>query len=232
MMNREKLLLHEAIMLLVLKDKEGTIFSGVNYSYAIGGAVLAELMLNQRLSVEESRKKSYAIIQDPTPMGEPLIDECLDKVVQAKKRQQLATWVSRFARVKSLKRRMAERLIEKGILHEEEDKVMLIFTRKIYPEFNPEPERKLIQRLEQAIFTDKPDIDTRTVVLLSLVKNAEFLNNLFDKKQLKNRKHRIEQVINGELTGKATQAAIQAMRAAVLVTCIMPAVIVTTTVSH
>lgn len=219
-------------MLLALKDKEGTIFSGVNYSYAIGGAMLAELMLNQRLSVEEKGKKSYAVVQDPAPLGEPLIDECLNKVVQAKKRQQLATWVSRFASVKNLKHRTAERLIQKGILREDEDKVMLIFTRKIYPEFNPEPEKKLMKRLEQAIFTDNQDIDTHTVVLLSLVKNAEFLNKLFDKKQLKARKQRIEQVIDGELTGKATQAAIQAMRAAVLVTCIMPAVIVTTTVGH
>ena len=87
---------------------------------------------------------------------------------------------------------------------------MLIFTRKIYPEFNPEPEKKLRKQLEKAIFTDNQDIDARSVVLLSLVKNAEFLNMLFDKKQLKTRKQRIEQVINGELTGKATQAAIQA----------------------
>jgi hypothetical protein len=143
------LLLHEAITLLALNDKEVTLFSGVNYSYAIGGAVLAELMLNQRPSVEESRKKSYAFVQDPPPIGDPLLDECLN-----------------------------------------------------------------------------------TVVLLSLVKNAEFLNFLFDKKQLKNHKHRIEQVINGELTGKATQAAIQAMQSAVLVTCIMHAVIVATTAGH
>jgi hypothetical protein len=129
-MKRNELYLHEAIMLLALKDKEGTVFSGVNYSYAIGGAVLAELLLNQRLSIEEKRKKKFA------------------------------------------------------------------------------------------------------VVLLSLVKSAEFLNQLFDKKRLKTRKQRIEQVINGELTGKATQAAIQAMQAAMMVACIMPAVIVTTTAGH
>ncbi|MFC2157662.1 GPP34 family phosphoprotein [Acidobacteriota bacterium] len=231
-MKRDELYLHEAIMLLSLKDKEGTVFSGINYTYAIGGAILAELMLNQRLSLEQKGKKNYAVVQDPTPLGAPLIDECLNKVVQAKRRQQLAIWVSRFATVKKLKHRMAERLIQKGILREEEDKVLGIFTRKVYPEFNPEPERKLMQRLEQAIFTDAQDIDTNTVVLLSLVKNAEYLNKLFDKKRLKTRKDRIEQVINGELTGKATQAAIQAMQAAVMVAAIMPAIIVTTTAGH
>jgi len=231
-MKRDELFLHEAIMLLALKDKEGTVFTGVNYSYAIGGAVLAELMLNQRLSIEEQRKKTYAVVQDPTPLGDPLIDECLNKIAQAKKRQQLATWVSRFASVKNLKNRLAQQLANKGILRAEEDKVMMIFTRKIYPELNPEPEKKLMNRLEQAIFNDEQDIDPNTVVLLSLVKNAEFLNALFDKKKLKSRKQRIEKVINGELTGKATQAAIQAMQAAVMVACIMPAIIVTTTAGH
>ena len=231
-MKRDELFLHEAIMLLALKDKEGTVFTGVNYSYAIGGAVLAELMLNQRLSIEEQRKKTYAVVQDPTPLGDSLIDEYLNKIAQAKKRQQLATWVTRFANIKNLKHRIAERLIQKGILRADEDKVLLLFTRKIYPELNPEPERKLMSRLEQAIFTDEEDIDPNTVVLLSLVKGAEFLNQLFDKKKLKARKQRIEQIVNGELTGKATQAAIQAMQAAVLVAAIVPAVIVTTTAAH
>ena len=229
-MRKNELYLHEAIMLLALKDKEGTFFTGVNYSFATGGAILAELMLNQRLSVEEKGKNKYAVVQNSTPLGDPVIDECLNKVVDAKRRQQLTTWVSRFAHVKNLKHRTAQRLVQKGILREDEDKVMLLFTRKIYPEFNPEPERKLMLRLEQAIFSDNKEIDTNTVVLLSLVKNAEILNSLFDKKQIKARKQHIEQVINGELTGKATQAAIQAMRAAVLVTSIMPAVIVATTV--
>ena len=86
--------------------------------------------------------------------------------------------------------------------------------------------------LEQAIFTEEQEIDPRTAVLLSLVKNAEFLNHLFNKKKIKVRKQRIEQVINGELTGKATQAAIQAMRAAIMVATIVPAIVVTTTAGH
>jgi hypothetical protein len=48
---------------------------------------------------------------------------------------------------------------------------------------------------------------------------------------LKARKTRIEQIINGEMTGKAAQEAIQAMQAAVMVACIMPA-IMTTTMHH
>ena len=60
---------------------------------------------------------------------------------------------------------------------------------------------------------------------------ADLLKTVFDKKKLKGRKERIEQIINGELTGKAAKDAIVAMQAAVMVACIMPAII-TTTVSH
>ncbi len=108
---------------------------------------------------------------------------------------------------------------------------MLIFTRKIYPEVNPEPERRLIERLKHAIFTDATDVDARTVVLVSLANSAGLLKVVFDKKKLKSRKARIEQIVNGEITGKAAQEAIQAMQAAVMVACIMPAMM-TATISH
>jgi hypothetical protein len=226
------LFLHEEIMLLTLKDEEGTIASGTYYSHALGGAVLAELLLHQRITVEAVRKKKFARLIDPTPLGDSVIDEGLLKIVRAKKRQQLQTWVSRFSSIKNLKHRTARRLVQRGILRADEDKVLLLFARKIYPEINPEPERKLIKRLREAIFSDADNVAPRTVVLLSLAHNAELLKVVFDKKQLKTRKKRIEQVINGEMSGKATQEAIQAMQAAVVVAAIIPAVVVTTTAGH
>ena len=230
-MNKQ-LYLHEEVMLLALKDEEGTIASGTNYQYALAGAVLAELLLSEKILVEERKKKKYAVLKDPTPVGDPVIDECLEKVVKAKKRQQLQTWVSRFSGVKDLKNRMACKLVERGILRVDEDKVLLLFTRKLYPEVNPEPERKMIKRLKEAIFTETEDIDPRTVVLVSLADSTGLLKVIFDKKELKAHKKRIEQVVNGDVSGKATKEAIEAMQAAVLVACIMPAIIVTTTAAH
>ena len=47
-------------------------------------------------------------------------------------------------------------------------------------------------------------------------------------KEIKQRKKRIEQIVNGEIAGKATKEAIDAMQAAVMVACIMPAIMMTT----
>jgi Golgi phosphoprotein 3 len=220
------LYLHEEIMLLALRDREGTVFSGTMYNFAIGGAVLAELLMAKRIDVEVVKKRKYARVLSPSPVGDPLVDECLTKLDEAKRRDQLQTWVSKFANTKNLKHRVAEQLAKRRILRIDEDKVFGIFTRKIYPEVDPQPERELIERLRQAIFGDGAEIDPRTVVLLSLANSADLLKLVFDKKQLKSRKARIEQVVNGELTGEATNEAIQAMQAAVMVACIMPAIAV------
>ena len=231
MRSQNGLFLHEEVMLLALRDEEGTVASGTMYQYAIGAAVLAELLLNERLTVEQIRKRKLVNLVSSMPLGDPLIDECLEKIGRAKRRAALQTWVSRFAGVKNLKHRVAQRLCDRGILRASEDKILLIFTRKIYPEINPEPERELIERLRQAIFTDIEDIDSRTMILVSLAKSVDLLKVVFDKKELKRRKARIERIIKGEITGKAAAEAIQAMQAAIMVACITPA-ITAATVSH
>ncbi len=222
------LFLPEEIMLLALRDEEGTIASGTMYQYAIGAAVLSELLLNKRIAVEESKKKKLVNLISSQPLGEPLIDQCLEKISNAKRRASLQTWVSRFASVKNLKHRVAQGLCERGILRASEDKILLLFTRKIYPEVNREPERKLIERLRQAIFTDSRNVDPRTVVLVSLANSTGLLKVVFDKKELRGRKARIKEISDGEITGKAAKEAIEAMQAAVMVSCIIPAVMTTT----
>jgi Golgi phosphoprotein 3 len=217
------LFLHEEIMLLVLKDTEGTVAPGTMYQYAIGGAILAELLLSRHIGIVEHGKKKLVEAVDETPVGDPLIDECLERIDAAKRRASLQTWVSRFAGIRGLKHRVARQLCQRGILQADEDKILLLFTRKVYPEMDPEPERQLINRLHDAIFTDGPEVDHRTLVLASLANSANILRVIFDKKELKERKKRIEQIVNGEVIGRATKEAIEAMQAAMMVAVIMPA---------
>ena len=224
----DDLFLHEEILLLALKDKQGTIASGAMYKFATGGAVLAELLLQKKITVDHSKTKKPVSVIDPQPLDDPLIDEWLLKMSSAKRRSALQTWLTKIANTKDIKHRVAAQLCRQGILKMDEDTVLLLFTRKIYPEVDPEPERMIIDRLKNAIFTDVDDFDARTIVLLSLAKSTNILPKIFDKKQLKQRKKRIEQIVNGEITGKAAKDAIDAMQAAIMVTCIMPAIMTST----
>ena len=226
MNDRDRLPLHEEILLLALRDEEGTIAPGTMYQYAIAGAILSELMMRRRLEIDETGRKKLARVVDKTPTGAPLLDECLAKIASDKPRT-LDTWVGKFATIRDLKHRVAERLCDRGILREEEGKVLIVFSRRIYPETDPRPENEIVDRLRVAIFTDTR-VDPYTVVLVSLANNAGLLKVVFDKKELRGRKQRLEQVVNGEVMGRATKDAIQAMQTAVMVASIMPAIIVTT----
>jgi Golgi phosphoprotein 3 len=225
--------LHEEIMLLVLRDREGTVEFGADYLHALGGAILAELLLQGRLRVEESGKHKLAQVADAAPVGDDVLDECLEKIATAKKPRRLEDWVARFANTKDLKHRVARALCDRGILKADEDTVLLIFTRKIYPEVDPQPEQAIIERLRLALLTDAAEIDARTAVLLSLAEGAGLLGFVFDKKEIKTRRDRLEAVINGELTGRATGDAIEAaaaMQAALMVAIMVP--IITTAAIH
>jgi len=218
------LFLHEEVLLLALHDVKGTI-AGPMYQYALGGAILAELLLNKRIEPEPTKKKLINVL-DPTPLGDPITDECLNKIAGARRRAIPSAWVSRFASIKKLKDRVAQGLVRRGILRQDHDKVLFFFDRTIYPEADHAPEALLIERLGAAIFTDSADVDGRTVVLLSLARSADLLRVVFDKRQLRQRKSRLDHVINGELTGRAAKAAIDEMQTAVMVACVMPAIMV------
>ncbi len=219
--------LHEELILLALHDEKGTIASASGmYQYALGGAILAELLLAGRIEVEDSKKKLVHLV-DPEPVGDTLIDECLGKIGHAKKPTTPQGWVMSFAGIKNLKHRVAEGLCARDILQGQQDTVLFVFSRKTYPELNPEPERELVDRLDQAIFTECEDLDARTVVLISLAHSTGLLNAVFGRKELAARKARIEQLISGEIVGEAAKGAVEAVQTALFISTIA-----TTTAIH
>jgi len=123
MTERNPLSLPEELMLLALRDEEGTIEMGSMYQYAIGGAVLAELLMRDRLHLDTSRKKTVHLVNAKL-LGDPLLDDCLSKVQDSRKQLAAQTWVTKFAGVKNLKHRLAMRLCDRGILKADEDKVL------------------------------------------------------------------------------------------------------------
>ncbi len=230
-MPNSKLFLHEEVLLLALRDEEGTVASGTWYTMALGGAILAELLLQKRISVETERKKQFAKLVNSKKLGDDVLNEAIEKLSTATRRATLQTWTGRFANIKNLKHRVANALCKRGILRADEKQILLFFTQRIYPERDGKPEKEIIEQLRRAVFTNTREVLPRTVVLLSLADSSGLLKVIFDKKKLRGRKDRIEKLVNGEVLGQATKEAIQAAQAAVMVATIIPAVTVTT-MSH
>lgn len=197
----DELYLHEEVLLLALKDAKGTVELGSTYSLAVGAALLAELLLLQRVRTEGELLEQKIQVADSTPVGAPVLDDCLAQIADSKKPRGLEHWMAKFAQMKDLKRRVAERLCERGILRAEERKFLFVFSREVYPEVDPMPEERLRKRIREAVDTEREDIDPRTTIVVSLAYHTDLLQGLFNFRETLKRLKRIERITSGEATG-------------------------------
>lgn len=190
--------LHEEVVLLALEDRRGTFQWGASGA-VIGGAILGELLLEKRIRFDGKSGRSsgaepknpFVELVDDEPPGCPVLDEALERIALAARRGRVGDWVSRFANRRNVHRHIAEQLCRRGILREDEESVLLFFKRKIYPEVNPVPERKLLDRLEKAVFGEET-VDDRTAMLVALAHDSRLLETPFGKSRLKPRRKRLE----------------------------------------
>lgn len=207
---------HEELLLLALRDEKGTVdYRAGMYMYSVAAGMLAELLLAERIAVAEDRKPLVEVV-DATPLGDAVVDDCLTRIAGSKRRQQLTTWVARLAMTRGLRDQIALGLVRRGVLRADEDKVLWIFTRKLYPERDSRYERDIIARLRRAIFTDTRTVDPRTAILVSLANGAGLLSIPFDRKGLRERKQRMAEIAAGERMGAAARKAIEAAQAAMM----------------
>lgn len=224
--------LHEQVILLALRDEKGTVESGAGgYGLALGGAILAELLIAGRVEVTKERKGRVALISREK-LHDPVLDEALERVATAKRERTAAAWVSSFAGLKRLKHRVAEQLCRRGILRDDEDRVLLLFKRKLYPTIDPGPEARLVAELRQAVFSDSPSVAPRTAVLVSLAHVTGLLAVPFSRKELKPRRKRLDQLIEGQLVAGATREAVQAVQAIQAAQAAMVAITAATSATH
>jgi hypothetical protein len=217
--------LHEQILLLALRDEKGTPESKAGmYRLALGGAILSELLLAGCIVVGEDKKKRVELVKTKR-LYDPILDECLGLVASAKRRRSAQEWVGRFARTRRLYHRVAEGLCRRGVLRNAEDTVLLFFTRKVYPTIDLGPERQLVRKLRRAIFSDTKTLNDRIGILIALAHATGLIRAHFDRRELKERKRRLDQITKGDLIGGATRQAVQAAQAAAVATIAAAAVV-------
>ncbi|MHC4847094.1 MAG: GOLPH3/VPS74 family protein [Planctomycetota bacterium] len=233
-MNRDDPLpLHEQLMLLILRDDTGTMESHTGmYQLALGGALLAELLLAGSVRIDDDKKKLVRLARAKR-FRDPILDECLELVSSARKPRNATHWVSRFGGLKRLRHRVAEDLCRKGILEDSEDKVLFFFTRAIYPTINAAPERRIVEAMRDAVLGSSRNLDPDVVLLVALAQATGLMRIHFEKSELKAHKDRIEQITNGNLLATATGDAVRAAREAVQAAqaAVMAAIIASTVIN-
>jgi golgi phosphoprotein 3 len=221
----------EELLLLALCDEKGTHAFGSMLPYALAGGILTELMLARRVEVDRSgkRKQELVTLRDPSPLGDPALNDALERIVAAKRRASAQTWVTRLAGRSGLRADVAAGLCRRGVLEEREDRVLLLFRRRVYPTVNPEPERRLIERLRAAVLEGGDNVDPRTAVTLALADGVGLLPAVFTKAERREHTARIKALGEGLIVGQATREAIQAVQAMLIATTAATSVAISTT---
>ncbi len=207
------LTLYEEMLLLALDDRKGTTGMSAWHTTAMGGVILAELVLMGKLHIGTDKKKMVDA-EPGAQVDDPLLSECLRLVQDAKRRKRGSEWVAKFAGLKDLRNRAARGLVSKGVLNESNDKVLGIFPRTIFPTRDGGPEQALVARLTDAVMGDSDRIDPRTMVVVAVANATALLEKAIPKKDLKGRKARLKQLSEGQLAAGATGEALQAVQAA------------------
>jgi hypothetical protein len=209
--------LHHELLLLCLHDEKGTNAFGSMIETGLAGAVLGELMLEGRVETRpEGRKgKPLVTVVDHATLGDDVLDAGLRRLREATRRADLRRTVQGLARIKDIRARTAVALCRRGILREDEGRVLWLFKRRIYPTVDPAPERALVARVRAAVEDSGGEVAPRTALLVTLARTTGALKAVYSSRQIKAHGERLDALkeLGGE-GSRAARAAVEAMEAA------------------
>lgn len=215
--------LAEELLLLAYDDAGSMKADGSAVDLVLAGALLMELTLAQRVDIVDK----HVVVTDPTPTGDPFVDDALAAIGADGRHRKPKDWVSRLS--KGLRGRLLDRMVAANVLRRDRDKVLWVFPRTRYPSTTgaePDVEIRTRGRLRAAV--DGGPADPRTGALCALVKAAGLEGNAFPGRPRKEVRARLREVAAASWPADAVRTAIEEVEAAVLAAA-MAATIVSTT---
>ncbi len=205
--------LGEALTLIALDDERGTVgmSAASTLPHGLAGAALLDLALRGRITFADKTVH----VADATPTGDDILDDALAAIAAARRPRSAQRWVGDLQRsIPDHRDRLLARLVERGMLRREEDRVLGIIPRQRYPEANHAAESVLKARL-RTIALDGATPDAADALLLSLVHACRLDGALFTRDERKAAKRRVQEITRGEVVGKAVADATASVEAGV-----------------
>ena len=180
---------------------------------ALVGAALMDLAFANRIDTDLQK----LMLVDATPVGEPALDHVL-ALIAAEPNAELSVrdWIDRLAPEADRIRELSlKRLIERGILREEEGRFLWVFQTRRYPIIDNKEQTEVKLRIAQILMTDEIP-DPRDIAILNLADACGLLYEVFSSHELSRLEERIEQVTRMDLIGQAISSTIDELRAALV----------------
>lgn len=213
------MLISEELFLLLTNDEGKTEGWGTQRGYGLAGAVLADLIVAERITVDDAKDPRVSVVtRDST--GNPILDAALARVSE-KEGKKLSSLVQ--DRKLDPAANIGAALAAQEIVGVQEKKMLGMVPAR-YPVLNGSPERAVRERLRVVIAGGQPTEAEATI--LSILQGLDVAHAVLrqeagglSKRQLK---ARINEVAQGA-SGTAVAKAVQALNTAILVAVIIPA---------
>ena len=216
--------LAEEFTLLAYDDDGTPLTDSTRLNNGLGGALLLELALAGRVDVLDKK----VVVLDPSPVGDPLLDDALGRIAAEEKTRRPGHWVSKFA--KDTRPRVLDKLVRDGVLTVEKDKVLWVFPRTKYPAVGgaqPAVEAAARDRMRAAVLGSGP-VEPHTAALCSLVAATELDRKVFAELDRKQVKTRLKEIGAGAWAADAVKKTIEEIQAAVMVAIVASTTATTT----
>jgi Golgi phosphoprotein 3 len=219
MSGREKMLsLAEELLLLGLGNGNGAKGKAkvTGLSTGLTGAVLMELVLEGHLRVQGSKLK---VAPGGAGIGlerrDEILREALNVIAMDSTSRDAAFWVRVLPRkLGRLQTRFTRRLIDKGIVREEQRRILGLFPSKRYLAVDEEQREEILGRVRSAVLgADQPD--ERTEILVALVRSCNLTGRLFTKDELNHARPRLKEIADGSLIGRTVSGSMATAQTAI-----------------
>ena len=197
----------EEVMLLLLDDGDGTFVDlpVQSLEFALAGAVLMDLALEGRIDTDPER----LFVVDRTPIDDDLLEPTFRRIVNSMVTYNTRDWIQQITPdAGEIRERSLARLVERGILREEQGRFLWVFHTRRYPVIDNQTLREVKLRIMEVLFTDQiPDV--RDVILIALADVCGIFASLLSSRELKTVTPRIRQISKLDLIAREVTSAVR-----------------------
>ncbi len=205
--------LPEELLLLALHDEKGSVIPSA--TSVLNGALIGAVLMELGLAGRVQENPDGGLVADPTPTGNAILDEALQRIADADRPRPASYWVGRLAgRMPRLKDRLLEELVARGVLERRERRILWVFPSRSFPLADAAAEQQVRDRIRAVVLDGRPP-DQRTAALIGLIRACNLIDEIFAPHERAPANRRIseltsEEAASGGILGSGLEAALMA----------------------
>lgn len=212
--------LAEEYLLLALDDASGRpLLSTQHLQFALAGASVAQLTLDGALDVSDGadggQKGRFRVTGRAAP-SDPVQREILG-LLDGRRPKDAIRKVGQGSFARTLRDALQQGLAARGVLREEQVKVLGLFPSTTWPAHDPAPEAAVRERVLAALTGDVAP-DERTAALVSLLLATDLTRKIYPDQDRRELKRRAKAIAESEWAGAAVKRAIDDLNAVMIAT--------------